>query len=66
MPKVPFNLPQDLSQPSARTDAGTFLMAAADLHSSGALAQDLPSPPQPKDTRSAMAPRTPRKLKVLK
>lgn len=68
MPKVPSILPQDLIQKSG-ADAPSppaLLMAAADLHSSGALADPQRSAPMPKDTRSAPAPRTPRKLKVLK
>lgn len=65
MPKVPL-LPQDLSQKWDQPDPASMLIAAADLHSSGALAEPPRSAPMPKDTRSAPSPRTPRKLKVLR
>jgi len=65
MPKVPSMLPQDLSQ-KWQSDQSQLLMAAADLHASGQLTDPSRSAPMPTDTRSAPAPRTPRKLKVLK
>lgn len=65
MPKVPSMLPQDLSQ-KWQPDQSSVLMAAADLHASGELTDPQRSAPMPTETRSAPAPRTPRKLKVLK
>lgn len=65
MPKVPSLLPQDLMQ-KVQPDPASFLLAAADLHASGQLEQAPRSMPQPMDTLKPAAPRTPRKLKVIK
>lgn len=65
MPKVPSMLPQS-SGPTREPDPANLLMAAADLHASGELTDPQRSAPMPTVTQSPTAPRTPRKLKVLK
>lgn len=65
MPKVPSLLPQDLLQ-KQQPDPADMLIAAADLHSSGAFTEPARSIPTVKNTLKPEAPRSARKLKVLK